>query len=396
MSLRVTLHRLTLVSLLTASAMSSLSGCAVSRMARWSRPQPSVLEPGCTKQQVLACVNRNAVANETHPVLESWRSGSVRLHVDGVPMALPASVAVQAPSNFRLLVSNPLSGGQEVDIGSNNERFWIWSKEQPQVMTARHEDVAFALKELEMPVHIHPLWLMEVFGVAAVNGDEFEMLPARMESGTVDLVATRESPLGEDVERVVRVNLVQGNVQEHILRMPGGKVLARARLDRYTKLPNGTVMPLVISLEWPDARMKMVMDIRNPEINSPSLSQNVAIWQMPQHGQVVDIGAVARHRSAQANGIAPVTHELSRPVTPGQVRLPNSNEADWAQSPAAGAKATQTAEVPGNEDSAPVWASGTSPATTTPAKTPSATALPSAYSPSASRSSLGPLPPARE
>jgi len=316
-------------------------GCASRPGFGWKKPPPCVLAPDSTKEDIIACLNRNVIQTPSHTPLSSWRSGSVKLRVDGVPVPLPAQIAVEAPHNFRLLVANPLTGGQEVDIGSNDERFWIWSKEQPRVMTASHDDVAMALQELEMPVYIHPLWLMEVFGVVPLNGAEFEMRPPRLKDGTVDLVSSIESPLGDDVERVVRVNLCQGCVQEHFLQLPGGKVLARARLDRQTVLPCGNSLPLAIKLEWPDAQMSMTMEIRNPETNSKSLAQNTTIWQMPSHGPVVDIGQLARRQNTGKNpdmGTMPASF-----ISPGKVQLPGSGDSlasepaaaddDWANPP---------------------------------------------------------------
>jgi hypothetical protein len=236
---------------------------------------------------------------------------------------LPASIAVQAPRNLRLLVSNPLSQAQEVDIGSNDERFWIWFKGAKEVMTTRHEDVSLALNELEIPVHIHPDWLMEVFGVIPLNPDEFQLRRPHQDTGLVELVAQRQSPLGEDVERVVRVNLCRGRIVQHELRLPGGKVLARASIDKYSVLPTGTEFPSVVRLEWPDARKEMIMEIHNPEINPPSLSQNVALWQMPSHGPVVDIGLLARQRAGMGSGIRPAQAQSAPETRPGRIQLSN-------------------------------------------------------------------------
>lgn len=272
-----------------------LSGSSCS-LPRWRHQAECVLDLEASKEEIVSHLNRNMVASDTSPGLQSWRSRTVQLHVDGIPVSLPASIAVEAPRNFRLLVSNPLSGGQEVDIGSNQERFWIWSKDSPQVMTASHEDVGLAIQELEMPVHIHPDWLMEVFGVIPLKPEEFELKRPELENGQVELVASRQSPLGEDVERVIRVNVCNGHIIEHYLRLPGGKVLARARLGKYAKLPEGPELPQQITLEWPDARMKMVMEIRNPEVNCTNMAGNSTLWQIPSHARVVDIGAIAKAR----------------------------------------------------------------------------------------------------
>jgi len=340
-----------------------LTGCSIQK---WRHQAENVLELGASKEEIITHLNQNVMGSDEHPGLQSWRSNTVRLHVDGVPMALPASIAVQAPRNFRLLVSNPITGGQEADLGSNHERFWIWSKESPQVMTASHEDVGLAIQELEMPVHIHPDWLMEVFGVIPLDPEEFQMKRPQMENGHIELVATRQSPLGEDVERVIRVNVVRGRISEHLLRLPGGKVLARARLEKYTQMPNGIDLPLLITLQWPDARMQMVMDIRSPEVNSANLAANTALWQIPKHGPIVDIGAMARsHRSSQpAIGPSAISPEKSmatpEPLDPirAKVRLADSPSPSPVKqtSSLSSTPARQSAASSKTEDDLPEWA----------------------------------------
>jgi hypothetical protein len=131
--------------------------------------------------------------------------------------------------------------------------------------------------------------------------------------------------LGEDVARVIKVDLRQGHIVEHSLQLPGGTVLARAQLDRYTPTENGPSLPLLVTLEWPDAHMRMVMDIRNPEVNSPAMARNVSLWQMPGHGEVVDIGQLARsHRQQAEQEILPATHSRNSVGKPGQFRLPDA------------------------------------------------------------------------
>lgn len=336
-------------------------GCS---LPKWRYQQAAVLELDASKEEIVSHLNENILGGNGYPGLSSWRSSSVKLHVDGVPVALPASIAVQAPRNFRLLVSHPLSRGQELDIGSNQERFWIWTKENPEVMTASHEDVTVAMEELEMPIHIHPDWLMEVFGVVPLDAEEFVLKRPNVENGYVDLVATRQSPLGQDVERVLRVNLVRGHISEHLLRLPGGKVLARARMDKFTTVEGNVQIPLHLSLEWPDAQMKMVMEIKDPLVNSPELANHTPLWTMPSHGKVVDVGAMARARREQLATAHPRSEQKSFDTQASDSQTPPPlapvrAKVRLADSPAPGDNTTtRTASqtVPAGDDSVPEWA----------------------------------------
>lgn len=291
--------------LLCLVCLCGLLGCG---LPRWmgGRPQ-QVFAPDVTKSVLVHHLNENLRTSEKHPELRSWRSGTATIQVTGIQFSLPASIAVQAPRNFRLLVSKPMVGGQEVDIGSNDERFWFWTRENRQILTASHEDIGLALQEMELPAPIHPDWLMEVFGVIPLDADEFDLRSPAQANGTVELVAVRRSPLGEDVERVIRVSLASGRITEHILRQPGGKEIARARLEKYTVVEKGIELPLMIRLQWPAAKVEMALNIGQPQINPPVLTENAGLWQIPRlpGSELVDIGQLARqsHRGAAVSPI---------------------------------------------------------------------------------------------
>lgn len=372
----------------------------------WKTRETCVLEPGISKDDLVRHLNRNVVGTETHAGLVSWRSGNAVLKdVTGIPFNLPAAVAVEAPRNFRLRVSNPLSGGQEVDIGSNAERFWIWTKDSRQMMTARHEDVPLALEYLNLPIHVQPDWLMEVFGVVPIQADEYEMFRPSAESPIVELVAHRTSPLGRPVERAIRVNVCNGQITEHVLRHRGGPVIARALLGKHTTLANGASLPMLVKLQWPEAQVEMTMHLGTPEANPAGLAGDPMLWQLPQipGSNPVDIGAVARRSLPPSRhpAVAPVVHqpgagaisrlpsfEGSPEAPPGRVTLSSSLELE-APEPASHPMSPGVS-VPAADPDAPEWAK---PFTAQKVSLESEDEPPSTYSPGAWRSSSDrPLP----
>lgn len=282
--------------LLAAWIMATAVGCS---SMRWSSQRQSALSPGLSKEELIEHLNQNVLGSDSQPGLAAWQSTHAHVTVSNMPpVPIPASIAVEAPRNFRLLVSRP-TGAQEVDIGSNDDVLWIWTRDEPDhVLTVSHTDVPLAMRELQMPVEIHPDWLMQVFGVVPLRAQDFKLQRDQKDSRMLELVATQQSSFGEDVERVVRVDLKQGRVVEHALRLPGKKVLVRATLEQYQRLPSGTELPGVYRLEWPDAQMEMAIHIRQPEVNPVSLGANKSLWQVPVRKgmEVVDMGAVARRQ----------------------------------------------------------------------------------------------------
>jgi len=315
-------------------ALTWLMGCQ-SLQQRIFPPQ-TVLDPQISKEQLVAHLNQNVVGNESRSGLVSWQASNAKMKVTGVPLPLPASIAVEAPRNLRILVSNPM-GGREVDIGSNPDRFWIWTKEGSNMLHSRHEDVAAAIKYSQLPIEIYPDWLMEVFGVIPINGEEYDLV--RTPGGHLQLVAQRVSPSGQTVEHVITVDPLRGVIAEHALREPGGSMIARAKLDKYAENPDGVLLPMVIDLQWPEAAVELAINLGRPQVNPPALAQNDRLWQMPRipGSRPVDIGAIARQAVGNSNPqfpgtplppqpIAPVNHAQLQPA--GRIQLPANLEVE--------------------------------------------------------------------
>lgn len=299
-------------------------------------PPQAVLDPQIPKEQLVAHLNQNVTGNESRSGLVSWQASNAKMKVSGIPLPLPASIAVEAPRNLRILVSNPM-GGREVDIGSNPDRFWIWTKEGSNMLHSRHEDVAAAIKYSQLPIEIYPDWLMEVFGVIPINGEEYNLV--RTPGGHLQLVAQRVSPSGQNVEHVITVDPLRGVISEHALREPGGRMIARAKLDKYAENPNGVLLPMVIDLQWPEAAVELAIDLGRPQVNPPALAHNETLWQMPRipGSRPVDIGAIARQAVGPGNPqfpgsplppqpISPVNHAQAVPV--GRAELPSNLEVE--------------------------------------------------------------------
>lgn len=415
------LHRMGF-SLICAMLFVTMSlGCSLSK---FKLRQASVFEPDVTKTQVVNYINRNVIGTDSTPGISSWKTSDAKVQVTGIPFPLPASMAVEAPRNLRIVVTHPISGAQEVDMGSNQEGFWVWTKEQTEMITCSHEDTSLALQHFEMPIQIQPEWLMEVFGVTPVDGAEYELQRPKTDLPVIDLVATRTTPTGKHVERVIRVNTYTGNVDEHILREQNGETIAVATLDKYREMPNGTMLPTFVRITWPAAETVMKISLGHPEVNPPSFAGTHGMWNQPQipGTKVVDIGKLSRQaygkkpstKMAQADGSefpgirqlqhdsAPSIDRVSFPESPGKVAL---NPTDRLEAPKpAGHKDTlgsgarsfpiaidpeEPKVIPMPANDLPEWAQEQ---TTRKPVTLPVEWQPSTYSPTTWRSSSGQLP----
>lgn len=274
--------------LLTLLFAMSLSGCAMRNWlfppAPFSDRSPCAISPGISKEQLVVHLNKNVQGSATGMTsgLASWRSTNVKISATGMPpgISAPASIAVEAPRNFRLRVSVPLGGGEALDMGSNTEQFWFWAMDaQPQqVLTVSHEDLPAVQREMGVP--FHPDWLMEVLGVIPIDGSKFVLAHGRADAPTLELISESISPAGEKTKKVIRIDPCHGIIREHALYNSHGRIIARAALaDHRIDPTTGVVVPHVVSFDWPDMKQSMKMVFGTVELNPPPMP--LSAWQVP-------------------------------------------------------------------------------------------------------------------
>lgn len=270
--------------------MMLLPGCT--SMRSWLRPadpfarQPCVLSPNATLEQLVAHLNHNVDR------LQAWRASGVGIRANGFP--LHGELAVEKGRHLRLMVNS--LAGTEVDLGSNENIFWFWARQnkQPHVYYARHEDADMAARQLNLP--FEPQWLMEAFGMEAYDAQQLRMQPG-LQPGTAQLVSDHVLENGWQVRRIVVVDLCHGLVREHTLwdSSRNGKIIASARLsEHFIDPPTGVVLPRRMELDWPQAEMNLTMEFGAIQVNPAGLSDK--LWEMPvlPQTQAVNLGRSAR------------------------------------------------------------------------------------------------------
>lgn len=301
--------------LLTLAILTSLSGCT---LRNWMFPPqpfsdraPCAISPSITKEQLVAHLNKNIQGSATTSGIASWRSTSAKITATGMPpgISVPATIAVEAPRNFRLRVSEPLTRVEALDMGSNREEFWFWAKDAqpPQVVTISHADLPAAQRELRVP--FDPDWLMEVLGVIPIDPAKVTLTRGRADAPTLELTSQAPTLDGTPVKKVIRVDACHGIIREHALYDSRGVLIARAalanhRIDQAT----GLIVPHVISFDWPAMQQTMKIVLGNVDLNPPQTP--AAVWQVPQKpgaprfdlSQMLGANGLRRHPSLYGAG----------------------------------------------------------------------------------------------
>jgi hypothetical protein len=250
----------------------------------------SPLPANATVEQVVQRVNTNIGP------LKAWRSSDVRISGPSMPVHLGGQIAVEQPRNFRLTAG--VLGFEEADFGSNIDWFWFWVKRGAEngrpsyVYQARHEDVPNSRMLSQIP--FQPDWLMEALGVVPIDAQHVTLHVEGRDY--VNLISERLSPSGQTVKKVIRVDLRRGIVLSHSLYDVQGRLIAGAHLDNHFRdKATGIIMPHLIALEWPQANLRINLEMNQIEVNPANVA--AGNWQIPNKAPAYppfDIGALTR------------------------------------------------------------------------------------------------------
>ncbi|MDB5389891.1 MAG: hypothetical protein JWM11_5537, partial [Planctomycetaceae bacterium] len=204
--------------------------------------------------------------------------------------SLTADIAIERPRNFRLRAK--ALNMDMVDLGSNEERFWFWGKEENVILTARHDQMAAAQRQLPLP--FEPDWLIEALGVIPLDEHEIEFEKHPTEPKRVFFRRQRKAPDGSPVEIVSTVDTCLGVILEHSLRDRSGRIIALAKMSEHIRDgKKGMELAHTVALSWPQAKLGLKIRMGKIDIDPGSLPQQ--LFQMPDMKcEVVDIGGNGR------------------------------------------------------------------------------------------------------
>ncbi len=234
-------------------------GC--SWLPRWQTPWvgPAVLPPSPTLDQVVQAVNRNSQQ------IRSFSTNQATLSGPGFP-TLRASVAFERPRGFRLRGDTAFTGA-EVDLGSNNDLFWMWVKrnQPPALYYCRHDQ--FPTSPARHTIPVEPTWLIEALGVAEFDPALPHQGPYPASDGRLQIRTIRETPEGPTAKITV-VDAQRALVVGQYVYDPRGQLVASAVASQHRRDPlSGLVMPRIVDVSCPAAQFSLRIDLGNVNIN---------------------------------------------------------------------------------------------------------------------------------
>lgn len=237
-------------------------------------PLPRLLPAQPTREQIMAAVEDNTGR------VRSYMASQAVLSVPGVPR-LSAQVACEPPRRFRLRAQTSLTGN-ELDLGSNDDLFWLWVRrhEPPIMLFCRHDQYEQSSARRLLPIQAE--WLPELLGLVRFDPDDRHEGPFTTPDGRFEIRSTIDSPDGP----LLRSTLLQaatGLVEEQHLFTAGGERLASVRMSRHRVDPtSGAALPRLVEVSWPASGVEFTLEITSLVTNAPAPDPG-QLWQMPAY-----------------------------------------------------------------------------------------------------------------
>ena len=192
------------------------------------------------------------------------REFSIKLYQNNMKFNAKAMFYYEKPKLFHMEVWHAITG-KEVEIGSNSEYFWFYSKriDPPSLYYAKHTDSH--LTNLKAP--LHPEWMMQSLNVDQI--DVSKITKILKTSNTICVVQSAPESIGS--------NFIIKTVIEESTKF----VKAKALCDSGDNVVCETIYSdQTIEIIWKQERIRMILDM-SKNIQNKSISKD--FWAFPNY-----------------------------------------------------------------------------------------------------------------
>ena len=301
MKSRASLYLLTLVTLFAAGG----SSCP------WRRrelvdPAPVVFQQPPSLADMIQAVNAN-----TAPIRQ-LQAESATLTIHGV--SLRTNLAVERPQRLRLHAELTAFSGAELDLGSNDELFWMWVKRSPRpaVYYARHDQYLHSPARQLLP--IEPRWLIDALGLLTLDPQGLHDGPHRRSPGTLELRTRYYTPQGEQV-RITILDDTRGWILEQHIYDERNQLIASVRSSQHRYYAEDKVsLPHHLDVQVPTAGLAFELDVAKYSINR-LLGEAAQLWSLPQLGDYPLVNLASPEAQAALQPFSPPATPPNYPQT---------------------------------------------------------------------------------
>jgi hypothetical protein len=180
-------------------------------------------------------------------------------------------LAHQKDRYFRLVVSHRISG-KEMDIGSNKQIFWFWSKrmEPPCLYFSKHENI----QKTNLKTPLNPDWMIESLNVGKINIENIHGSKRKE-----DLFYTYEKRRSASQENIKLVTVID---------CKSGKIIGRSLTTEEDKpIVTTSYKDNTMILVWHEEDVVMEWDTSAAKLNVPIPEK---YWLLPDFANKIDMG----------------------------------------------------------------------------------------------------------
>jgi hypothetical protein len=241
-----------------------------------------------TFEDIVRVVNGNSAR------IQQVQVTNATLTVSGMP-ALQSSFALERPRRFRLTGDTSFTG-REIDLGSNEDLYWIWIKRNDRraVYYGRHDEYYQSGGRTILP--IPPTWLIEALGVIEMDPTGQHEGPLRSQPSRLELRTRVPTPTGE----LLKVTMVDDRygwvLEQHVYDVTqNDQLLASAIAEDFNYYPSqGVTLPRRVEIHLPPAELSFTMRIDQHVINR-LYSDPIQLWTMPPFSgyEAIDVATMS-------------------------------------------------------------------------------------------------------
>jgi hypothetical protein len=215
-------------------------------------------------------------------------SSNVRISLDGIPK-LRGTMQMELPRRLRVKAGVMGVSQFGVDVGSNDEHFWVWTKvnlpnQPPAIFHATHEGFKKNQSAVRQSIPLEPVWLFEGLGLIQFESTDVHQGPFATPEGFLKLYTTRKTGTGRTI-RVTTFHPQQGIILQQALYGDRNELIAYTDSLDYKSWPERNIsLPQKIEMHLfqnGQEAGKMVIEASDYEFDS--LYGNPAqMWSLPQ------------------------------------------------------------------------------------------------------------------
>ncbi len=231
---------------------------------------------------------------------------------------LRGSIQIERPNRMRLKAGVLGMNEMGVDVGSNDELFWIWTRvalpgQSPTLMWADHESFRQSTSTIRKAVPLEPEWLIEALGLVDFSTYESHSQPTPQPGGRMQMISSRTRADGKQY-RVTVFDARRGIIEQQSLYNQQGELIAFTNSSDHIFYPQHNIsLPRRIELHLFQNGQEVTMLVTTDSYKINSLFGDPRLmWQMPDPSDVQrinlapDIAPASRPPSQlPAGGYAP-------------------------------------------------------------------------------------------